>query len=83
MDIATNIVVGTCLRKHREEKRLTQRELAELMGKPQSFVSKSETGERKVSVIEICDFAMALEDDTTVIVEEIRLGLSMMGRFTE
>ena len=83
MDIATNIVVGTCLRKHREEKQLTQREVAELMGKPQSFVSKSETGERKVSVIEICDFAMALEDDTTVIVEEIRLGLSRMGRFSE
>ena len=83
MDIALNIVVGTCLRKHREEKELTQRELADIMGRPQSFVSKIETGERKLSVIELYEYTMALDSDYTAVVEEIHLGLVRTGFIPE
>ncbi len=45
------------LRKAREEAGLTQAEVARLLDKPQSFVSKSESGERRVDVVELKRFA--------------------------
>ncbi|WP_292046064.1 MULTISPECIES: helix-turn-helix domain-containing protein [unclassified Brevundimonas] len=42
---------------------VTQVELAERLGKPQSFVSKVERGERRLDVIEFCQVAKALERD--------------------
>ena len=39
---------------------VTQVELADRLGKPQSFVSKVERGERRLDVIEFCQFAEAL-----------------------
>ena len=45
------------LKKARLEARLTQREVSKALGVPQSFVSKSESGERRVDVIELTAFA--------------------------
>ena len=45
------------LREAREAARLTQTEVAEALGLPQSFVSKSETGERRVDALELARFA--------------------------
>lgn len=42
---------------------ITQVELAERLGKPQSFVSKVERGERRLDVIEFCHVAEALGRD--------------------
>lgn len=39
---------------------LTQVELASRLGRPQSFVSKVEKGERRVDVVEFCQLAEAL-----------------------
>lgn len=39
---------------------MTQAELAARLGKPQSFVSKVERGERRLDVIEFCQVAEAL-----------------------
>lgn len=39
---------------------ITQVELAARLGKPQSFVSKVERGERRLDVIEFCKVAEAL-----------------------
>jgi len=47
------------LKKARLEAGLTQSEAAAKLKKPQSFVSKSEAGERRVDVIELEDFAKA------------------------
>ena len=41
------------LRRSRLEAGLTQTKVADALGKPQSFVSKCETGERRVDVIEL------------------------------
>lgn len=45
------------LRAARETVRLTQTEVARRLGKPQSFISKVESGERRLDVIELLDFA--------------------------
>ena len=45
------------LRSARHEAGLTQQEVARGLGKPQSFVSKCESGERRVDVVELERFA--------------------------
>jgi len=47
------------LRKIREEAGLSQTTLAEKLGKPQTFVSKSEIGERRIDFLETLDFCAA------------------------
>jgi transcriptional regulator with XRE-family HTH domain len=47
------------LRKARIDAGMTQVEVAEVLGKPQSYVSKVETGERYLDVIEAMDLARA------------------------
>ena len=47
----------------RKDAGVTQVELAERLAKPQSFVSKIETGERRLDVVEFCAVAIALEID--------------------
>ena len=47
------------LRGAREHAGLTQREAAVLLGRSQSYVAQSETGERRVDVIEMMDFLAA------------------------
>jgi transcriptional regulator with XRE-family HTH domain len=48
------------LRNAREEKGLTQTEVAERLGQTQSFVSKVERGERRLDVVELRAFCYAL-----------------------
>ena len=45
------------LRKAREDAGMTQEEVAELFGRPQSFLSKVESGERRIDPVELCHFA--------------------------
>jgi len=47
------------LRKIREEAGISQTELARKLGKPQTFVSKSEIGERRLDFLETVDFCAA------------------------
>lgn len=44
----------------RESAGLTQTQVAERLGKPQSFVSKYERGERRLDVLEFVDVTRAL-----------------------
>lgn len=54
----------------RTEAGLTQRMLAARLGKPQSFVAKYETGERRLDVIEFLAVARAMETDPVELVRE-------------
>lgn len=45
------------LRKARQEAGMTQEAVAELLGRPQSFVSKVESGGRRIDPVELCYFA--------------------------
>lgn len=47
----------------RKEQSITQQELASRLGKPQSFVSKVESGERKVDVVEFIEIVSVLKLD--------------------
>lgn len=47
----------------RKEKQLTQWDVASRLRRPQSFVSKYETGERRLDVIEFVEVARALDTD--------------------
>jgi hypothetical protein len=45
------------LKQARLDARLTQVEVSKALNRPQSYVSKCESGERRVDVIELGDFA--------------------------
>jgi transcriptional regulator with XRE-family HTH domain len=47
----------------RESKNVTQVELAMSLKKPQSYVSKTETYERRLDIIELQDWLTALDTD--------------------
>lgn len=59
------------LRQARLEAGLTQTEVADTLGKPQSFVSKCETGERRVDVVELQVLASLYDVPLSYFVEEI------------
>lgn len=49
------------LREVREQRGLSQVELAERLGNTQTFVSKVERGERRLDVVELIEFCEAME----------------------
>jgi transcriptional regulator with XRE-family HTH domain len=59
------------LTQARHEKGLTQADVAARLGKPQSFVSKYESGERRLDVIEFVEVCEALKISPHQIIEEI------------
>jgi transcriptional regulator with XRE-family HTH domain len=56
----------------RQAQSLTQVELAERLGRPQSFVSKYERGERRLDFVEVLEIAEALNVDPCDLVTELR-----------
>ena len=50
---------------------LTQVELAKRLGRPQSYVSKFERGERRLDVIEFAEVARPLDVDSGVILKKL------------
>lgn len=55
----------------REKAGLTQQQLADRLGKPQSFVAKYEGGERRIDVVEFLTIAQALNFDPARAVREV------------
>lgn len=65
-------VVGECLEDARRQAQVTQQELALRLGKPQSFVSAYETGQRRVDVLEFLTILRALDIDALPVFVAIR-----------
>ena len=55
----------------RQQSELTQAQVASKVGKPQSFVSKYERGERRLDVIEFLEVTRALDVDPSFMIERI------------
>jgi len=51
---------------------MTQFQLAERLGRPQSFVSKYERGERRLDFVEVFEIAEALRVDMCDLVTQLR-----------
>ena len=57
----------------RRAKKLTQFQLAKELGKPQSFVSKYESGERRLDVVEFVTVCKALSISPSKVLKRIEL----------
>ncbi|WP_199562952.1 helix-turn-helix domain-containing protein [Simplicispira sp. 110] len=64
-------VLRTRLVELREAKGITQAEVAAKLGKPQSYVSKYERGERRLDIIELIAVANALGVDPVQLFAEL------------
>ncbi len=61
VDSADYQIMVVRLREAREAAGLTQDEVADEFGRLQSFVSKVETGDRRIDPVELCRFAELYE----------------------
>jgi transcriptional regulator with XRE-family HTH domain len=64
-------IVGACLTAARRQANITQQELAARLGKPQSFVSEYERGQRRVDVVELLVISRALGGHPIALFAEI------------
>jgi transcriptional regulator with XRE-family HTH domain len=55
----------------RRSKEITQQQLAKLLARPQSFVSKYESGERDLKIPEFLDICEALDADPHALIKLI------------
>lgn len=55
----------------RKRQGLTQQAVADLLHKPQSFVSKYESGERRLDVVEFCQIAKVLGESPVTLLQEM------------
>lgn len=65
----------TCLVDARKASAKSQVELAQLLNRPQSFVSKVESGDRRLDVVEFVEICRALDADPAAIVKAINEAL--------
>ena len=59
----------------REKKGFTQADISAQLGRPQSFVSKYESGERRLDVVEFLEVCRALETDPKTIIKKMEAGI--------
>ena len=62
----------------RKARGVTQQQLADRLDRPQSYVAKIETGERRLDVVELVEWALAMEVEAerivAVVTDTVRAG---------
>ena len=79
MDVKRNKIVGSVLRRLRQESGLTQVQVAERLGRTQSMVSKVEAGERALPFVETWFYAEAIGADPLTVFQESLDSLEKAG----
>ena len=64
-------VIPAVLRQARLKLRLTQKELAEKMGVTRLFISKTESGDRNLTALELIDYCAAVEINVLALISGI------------
>ncbi|WP_071773663.1 helix-turn-helix domain-containing protein [Burkholderia ubonensis] len=64
--------VAVLLTELRKQRGLLQQDVAERLSRPQSFVSKYESGVRRVDLIELLDILQALDVDPHEFIDRIK-----------
>ena len=59
------------LKNIRKEKKLTQKDIAEKLGKPQSFVSKYELAEKRLDILELRQLCKVLGIDLKEFIDRL------------
>ena len=65
------------MRAARQASGITQQELARRLGRPQSYVSKAEMGERRLDVVEFLQFMRAIEGEPHALLRELERDYSV------
>lgn len=73
-------VFRAILRELRNENGLTQVQLSEVLGMPQSFVSKYETGERRLDMVEVRAVCQSLGISLAAFVKRFETRLSELKK---
>lgn len=68
------------LSEARSQVPMVQAELSERLGRPQSFVSKYERGERRLDVVEFLEVCRGLDADPHAIIQQVELAMPKKGR---
>jgi len=66
----------TLLKKNRQDRGIRQVELAEKLGVPQSFISKYESGDRRLDVLELRQVCDALGISLQEFIQELESNLN-------
>jgi len=69
-------VLCALLKRLRKQKGLNQAQLAAQLGKPQSFVSKYESGERRLDILELRQVCWALGLTLTMFAQQLETELN-------
>jgi transcriptional regulator with XRE-family HTH domain len=72
--------LGEKLRSMRVSAHLTQAEVARLLGRPQSFVSKVESGQHPLDFVECVQFAQAVGADPAELIRAVAEELARVSR---
>ena len=72
-------ILGQVLVRARERAKLKQAEVAQRLGLPASYLSKIESGTRRLDVIELIRIAEAMGVDPGELVAEVQRALSVCG----
>lgn len=79
MNIEANRQIGRKLKELRKAQGLTQARVAKALSKPQSYVSKVESGEKSLHLYEVFDYAAALGIRSEALLSEARAALGENG----
>lgn len=58
------------LKKAREEASLAQEEVAKLLGKTQSYISKIESGQRRIDIVQLKQFAKLYKKEVNFFIKK-------------